>query len=84
MPARVPLTSSDMFQTILGIVILLVGLAGVVFNERLASSYRDFNGWALGLELSLAPDGSRAGIILAGLAVLIMGLLIAVHVIPAD
>ena len=46
-----------MFQTILGIVILLVGLAGVVFNRRLASAHRDFNRWALGLELSFAPDG---------------------------
>ncbi len=84
MPARVPLTSSGMFQTILGIVVLLVGLAGVVFNERLTSSHKDFNGWALGLDLSFAPDGGRAGIILAGLAFMIMGLLIAVHVIPAD
>ena len=70
-----------MVQTILGSVILLVGLAGVVFNERLASSHRDFNRWALGLEL-FAPDGGRAGIILVGLAFMIMGLLIAVHVIP--
>ena len=71
-----------MFQTILGIVILLVGLAVVVFNERVASSHRDFNRWALGLEL-FAPDGGRAGIIFVGLAFLIMGLLIAVHVVPA-
>jgi len=72
-----------MFQTILGIVILLVGLAGIVFNERLASSHRAFNRWALGLEL-LPPDGGRAGFILFGLALLIMGLLVAVHVVPAS
>jgi hypothetical protein len=45
------------FQTILGIVILIVGLAGNVFNERLARFHRDFGRWALGLELSFAPDG---------------------------
>jgi hypothetical protein len=72
-----------MFQTILGIVILLFGLAGIVFNERLASSQRDFNRWALGLEL-FPPDGGRAGFILFGLALLIMGLLVAVHVVPAN
>jgi len=73
-----------MFQTILGLAILVVGLAGLVFNERLASSHRDFTRWALGLETSFAPDGGRAGFILAGLAFLIMGLLIALHVVPAD
>ena len=78
-----PTRSAGMFQTILGIVILLVGLAGVVFNERLASSQRDFNRWALGLEL-FPPDGGRAGFILFGLTLLIMGLLVAVHVVPAD
>jgi hypothetical protein len=72
-----------MFQTILGIVILLVGLAGIVFNERLASYQRDFNRWALGLELS-PPDGGRAGFILFGLALLIMGLLVAVHAVPGN
>jgi len=72
-----------MFQTILGIVILVVGLAGIVLNERLARFHRDVNRWALGLELSFAPDGGRAGIILVGLTLLIMGLLIAVHVVPA-
>lgn len=72
-----------MFQTILGIVILVVGLTGIVFNQRLARFHRDFNRWALGLELSFAPDGGRAGIILVGLALLIMGLLIAVQVVPA-
>ena len=85
MPARVPWTSrsSGMFQTTLGILIFLVGLAGVVFNERLASSHRDFNRWALGLKL-FSPDGGRAGFILFGLALLIMGLLVAVHVVPAS
>jgi len=48
-----------MFQTTLGIVILLVGLAVVVFNERVASSHRDFNRWALGLELFASDGGSR-------------------------
>ena len=72
-----------MFQTILGVVILLVGLAVIVFNERLASSQRDFNRWALGLEL-FPLDGGRAGFILFGLALLIMGLLVAVHVVPAS
>jgi hypothetical protein len=88
MPARVRLTSSSnsnigMFQTILGIVVLVVGLAGVVFNRRLASAHRDFNRWALGLELSFSPDGDRAGIILVGLGFMILGLLIALHVVPA-
>jgi hypothetical protein len=73
-----------MFQTILGIVILLVGLAGIVFNDRLARSERDFNRWALGLELYFVPDGGRAHIILVGLGFLIVGLLIALHVVPAD
>jgi hypothetical protein len=56
-----------MFQTILGVAILLVGLAGLVFNQRLASSHRDFTRWAFGLETSFARDGGRAGFILAGL-----------------
>jgi len=73
-----------MFQTIPSLAILLVGLAGLVFNERLASSHRDFTRWALGLETSFVPDGGRAGLVLAGLAFLIMGLLIALHVLPAD
>jgi len=72
-----------MFQTILGIAVLLVGLTGVVFNGRLASFHRNFNRWAFGLELSFSPDGDRAGIILGGLGFLIMGLLIALHVVPA-
>jgi hypothetical protein len=71
------------FQTILGIVVLVVGLAGIVFNERLARFRRNFSRWALGLELSVAPDGGRAGIILVGLALLIIGLLIALHAVPA-
>ena len=72
-----------MFQTILGIVILLVGLVVVVFNERVASYHRDFNRWALGLEL-FASDRGRTGIIFVGLAFLIMGLLVTVHVVSAD
>jgi len=71
------------FQTILGIVILVVGLAGIVFSECLARFHRDFSRWALGLELSFSPDGGRAGIILVGLALLLMGLLITVHLVPA-
>jgi len=73
-----------MFQTIVGVVIFLVGLAGLAFNERLASFHRDFTRWAFGLETSFAPDGDRAGFILGGLVFLIMGLLIALHVVPAD
>jgi hypothetical protein len=73
-----------MFQTILGIVVLLVGLAGLVFNERLASFQTDFNRWAFGLETSFVPGGDRAGIILAGVGFLIVGLLIALHVMPSD
>ena len=73
-----------MLQTILGVAILLVGLAGLVFNERVASFHRDFTRWAFGLETSFAPAGDRAGFILGGLAFLIVGLLVALHVIPAD
>jgi hypothetical protein len=73
-----------MFQTIVGVVIFLVGLAGLVFNERLASFHRDFTRWAFGLETSFAPGGDRAGFILGGVVFLIMGLLIALHVVPAD
>jgi hypothetical protein len=73
-----------MFQTILGIAVLFVGLAGVVFNERLASFHRDFTRWAFGVETTFAPDGERVGFILGGLAFLVMGLLIALHVVPTD
>jgi len=73
-----------MFQTILGFAVLLVGLAGVVFNERLASSHRAFTRWAFGFDPYFDPDGGRAGFILVGLAFSIMGLLIALHVVPAD
>ena len=72
-----------MFQTILGFAVLLVGLAAVVFDERLASSHRVFTRWAFGFDPYFAPDGGRAGFILAGLAFMIMGLLIALHVVPA-
>ena len=71
-----------MFQTILGMV-LLVGLAGLVFSERLASFHRDFTRWALGLETSFVPGGDRASVILGCLAFLIMGLLIALHLVPS-
>jgi len=64
-----------MFQTILGIVILLVGVAGLVFSERLASFHRDFTRWAFGLETSVIPGGGRASVIFGSLAFLIMGLL---------
>ncbi len=73
-----------MVQTILGVAILLVGLAGVVFNERVARSYRVFTRWAFGLELSFAPDGDRAEFILVSLSFMILGLLISLHVLPVD
>jgi hypothetical protein len=73
-----------MLQTILGVAILLVGLAGLAFNRRLASFQKHFSRWAFGLETSFAPDGDRAGFILGGLAFLIVGLLVALHVVPAD
>ena len=72
-----------MFQTILGMVILLVGLAGLVFSERLASFHRDFTRWAFGLETFFVPGGDRASVILGCLAFLIMGLLIALHLVPS-
>ena len=54
MPARVrstnrPAQITVMLQTILGFTVLIVGLAGVLFNERLAKSHITFNRWALGL-----------------------------------
>jgi len=72
-----------MFQTILGMVILLVGLAGLVFSERLASFHRDFTRWAFGLEIPSVPGGDRASVILGGLAFLIIGLFIALHLVPS-
>jgi len=72
-----------MFQTILGIVILLVGVAGLVFSERLASFHRDFTRWAFGLETSVIPGGGRASVIFGNLAFLIIGLFIPVHLVPS-
>jgi len=73
-----------MFQTILGFAVTIVGLVVVVFNQRLASSHRVFTRWAFGFDPYFAPDGGRAGIVLVGLAFLIMGLLIALHVVPVN
>jgi uncharacterized membrane protein len=73
-----------MFQTVLGFAVLLVGLVGVTFSERLASSHRAFTQWAFGFDPYFGPDGGRAGFILLALAISIMGLLIAMHVVPAD
>ena len=72
-----------MFQTILGVAVLLAGLAVVVFSERVARSSIAFNRWALGLE-PFAPHLARGEFILVGIAFFILGLLIAVHVVPAD
>jgi hypothetical protein len=72
-----------MFQTLIGLAVLLVVLAAVVFNERLARSHRVFTLRAFGFDPYFAPDGGRAGFILAGLGFMIMGLLIALHVVPA-
>ncbi len=68
----------------LGVAVFVVGLAGVVFSDRLAISHRAFTRWALGFDPYFDPERGRAGFILGGLAFLILGLLIALHVIPAD
>ena len=72
-----------MLQTILGFTVLIVGLAGVLFNERLAKSHIAFNRWALGLE-PFAPNLRRGQVILVGISFFIFGLLMALHVIPVD
>jgi hypothetical protein len=74
-----------MIQTILGFAVVLVGLAGVAFHERLASSHRAFTRWAFGVDpYYFDPTEGRTGFIIAGLAFSIVGLLIAIHVVPAD
>jgi hypothetical protein len=73
-----------MFQSILGVAVLLIGLAGVLFNKRLAASHRAFSRWAFGLDTSFVPDGDRAGLIIGGLTFAIMGLLIALDVVPTN
>ena len=72
-----------MFQTILGVAVLLVGLAVVVFSERLSRSHIAFNRWALGLE-PLAPHMARGRSILVGISFFMFGLLVALHIIPVD
>lgn len=72
-----------MIQTILGVAVLFVGLAGVVFSERLGKSSIAFNRWALGLE-PYAPHLARGRFILVGASFFILGLLVALHVLPVD
>ncbi len=73
-----------MLQTTLGVAVLLVGLAGIVFSERVAQSQIRFNRWALGLEPLISEELTRGSVIVAGIFFMIFGLGIALHVIPAD
>jgi len=45
-----------MSQTILGVAVLVVGLAGIAFNDWLASSYLTLNRWAFSLETSFSSE----------------------------
>jgi hypothetical protein len=73
-----------MFQTTIGVAILLLGLAGVVFSERVARSQIRFNRWALGLEPFISEEWTRGSVIIVGIFFAITGLGIALHLIPAN